>query len=83
MLFAGQWRWGIAMLLLAIVMAAARVAEQNLRMGALNRQRFLKRDFKWCQKYNIPTDSKNFTKAHEFVKEQVSDETFLAMIQII
>ncbi len=28
---------------------AAQIMEQNMSMGALNRERYLKRDLKWCQ----------------------------------
>jgi len=62
-------------------LVAARVVEQNLRMGALTRERFLKRDVKWCRKYKIPADLHNFTKAHDFVKEKISATSFGEMMQ--
>jgi sodium-dependent dicarboxylate transporter 2/3/5 len=43
-------------------MISARIMEQNMRMGALSRDRYLKRDLKWCQKYKISADQKNFAK---------------------
>ncbi len=59
----------------------ARIMEQNLRMGALNRDRYLKRDLKWCKKYKIPADGSNFDKAHAFVKDNLSDKAFLDLMQ--
>ena len=34
----------------------AHIMEQNLRMGALTKDRFLKRNLKWCKKYKIQAD---------------------------
>jgi len=59
----------------------AQMMEQNMRMGALGRQRFLKRDYKWCQKNGINTDEKNFNKAQHHMKTHVSDEAFLKLMQ--
>ncbi|MGB5985437.1 MAG: DASS family sodium-coupled anion symporter [Desulfobacterales bacterium] len=59
----------------------AQIAEQNIRMGALSRARFLNRDYKWCLRYHIPADRKNFDKAHAFVQERVSDEAFREMME--
>ena len=55
---------------------AAHMMERNMRMGALSKERFLKRDLKWCLKYDISADSKNFQRAREYVKLSLSDETF-------
>jgi len=54
----------------------ARIMEQNMRMGALTKERFLKRDFKWCKKYDLQTDPINFDVAHRYVSETISDEKF-------
>ena len=54
----------------------ARIMEENMRMGALTKMRYLKRDFKWCKKYNIPADQKNFDMAHSHIETNVSDERF-------
>ncbi|WP_461210015.1 SLC13 family permease [Desulfocurvus sp. DL9XJH121] len=62
-------------------LAAAQIMEQNMRMGALSKKRFLKRDEKWCKKYKIPVDGANFKRAYEYVKENVSDEVYLALMQ--
>ncbi|WP_147820728.1 SLC13 family permease [Salidesulfovibrio onnuriiensis] len=59
---------------------AARMMEQNMRMGALTKARFLKRDEKWAKKYKIPLDSANFKKAHEYVKANLSDEDYLKIM---
>ena len=55
--------------------------ERNLRMGALSRTRFLKRDEKWCGKYGIPAVTSNFDKAHGFIEEKISDAQYLEMMQ--
>ena len=54
----------------------AQVMERNMRMGSLSRERFLKRDLKWCNKYKIPGDSENLRKAHTYIRDNVSDEAF-------
>jgi sodium-dependent dicarboxylate transporter 2/3/5 len=55
----------------------AQMMERNMRMGALTRDRFLKRDQKWCKKYGIPADKKNFKKTRAYVRDRLSDEEFL------
>ena len=55
---------------------AAHMMERNMRMGALSKERFLKRDLKWCRKYDISADPKNLQRAREYVKISISDETF-------
>jgi anion transporter len=54
----------------------AQMMEQNMRMGALTKARFLKRNLKWCKKYKIQADSKNLEKAQNFIEEQVTSEAF-------
>jgi solute carrier family 13 (sodium-dependent dicarboxylate transporter), member 2/3/5 len=54
----------------------AQIMEQNLRMGALSKDRFLKRSYRWCKKYHIETDQKNFDRAHAFLKDNVGSEDF-------
>ncbi len=54
----------------------AQIMERNMQMGAMSKARFLKRDAKWCKKYNIPADSANLNKAKQFIETQVSDEQF-------
>ncbi|MEE4353981.1 MAG: DASS family sodium-coupled anion symporter [Desulfatiglans sp.] len=54
----------------------AKIMEQNMQMGALTKERFLKRDIKWCKKYNIQGDPKNIERARQFIKEHVSGEKY-------
>jgi len=60
---------------------AARIMEQNMLMGALGKKSFLKRNLKWAQSYGIQADQKNLDKARAFVKDTLSDETYLDMMQ--
>ncbi len=46
----------------------ANMMERNMIMGALSRERFLKRNAKWCVKYKIPVDDSNLKRAREYVK---------------
>lgn len=61
-------------------LVAAQMMERNMRMGALSKDRFLKRDFKWCKKYEIQAVAANFEKAHNYIKDQISDESFLDLM---
>ncbi|BCS98538.1 hypothetical protein DSLASN_41700 [Desulfoluna limicola] len=54
--------------------------ERNMRMGALTKDRFLKRNETWCKKYKIPVDGANFKRAHAFVRDQVDGDRFLALM---
>jgi len=54
----------------------AQMMERNMRLGALNKDRFLKRDLKWCKKYKIQADSKNLERAQNYIKENVTAEAF-------
>ncbi|HIJ21197.1 MAG TPA: sodium:sulfate symporter, partial [Deltaproteobacteria bacterium] len=58
----------------------AQVMEENMRMGALSKARFLKRDLKWCEKYKIQADSENLKRSHAFIKENVNDKAFVALM---
>jgi solute carrier family 13 (sodium-dependent dicarboxylate transporter), member 2/3/5 len=60
---------------------AANIMEQNMRMGALTRDRFLKRDVKWCKKYKIVVEDVNFQRAQTYIKENVTDEAFLSLMK--
>ncbi|SLM28021.1 Na+/sulfate symporter (High affinity sodium/sulfate-dependent symporter NadC) [Desulfamplus magnetovallimortis] len=62
-------------------LVAAKMMEQSIQIGALKKPRFLKRDIKWCKKYGIETDQKNFDKAREYIDASVSEEEFLTMMQ--
>ncbi len=59
----------------------ARIMERSMRMGALTKARFLKRNEKWAKKYKIPVDTANFRKAREYVKDNVSDEAYLKIMK--
>jgi anion transporter len=59
----------------------AQMMERNMRMGALHKKGFLKRDLMWAKKYNIPLDQKNFEKAVAHIKEKVSDEAYLDIMK--
>ncbi|MBW1759107.1 MAG: DASS family sodium-coupled anion symporter [Deltaproteobacteria bacterium] len=59
----------------------SQMMERNMRMGALTKARFLKRDLKWCKKYKIPVDSVNFKKAYEHIKNNVADQEFREIMQ--
>ena len=61
-------------------LATAQVMERNMRMGALSKDRFLKRNFKWCKKYKIQVAASNFVKAQNYIKENVSDEEFIGLM---
>jgi len=58
----------------------AEVMERNMRMGALSKDRFLKRDLKWCKKYKIQGDSENLKRAQAYINDNVSDEAFGALM---
>jgi len=59
----------------------ARIMEQNMKMGALTKQRFLDRDMKWAAKYGINPDAENFKKAQTFIGTQMADEQFAALMK--
>ncbi|WP_319466331.1 DASS family sodium-coupled anion symporter [uncultured Pseudodesulfovibrio sp.] len=59
----------------------ARMMEQNMRMGALTKERFLKRNEKWAKKYKIPVDSANFNRSFEYIKSSVPDEAYLKVMK--
>ena len=58
----------------------AKIMEQNMRIGALSKERFLKRDAKWCKKYDIPVQKANLEKARAYVTDSVSDADFKALM---
>jgi len=62
-------------------LAAAQMMEQNLQMGALTKNRFLKRDEKWCKKQGIPVTGANFERAHDYIDQNISDEVYLDLMQ--
>ena len=66
----GQWE-----------LLTAQMMERNMRMGALSKGRFLKRELKWCKKYNIQADDENLKRARKYVEENISDKAFLEIME--
>ncbi len=60
---------------------AAQIMEKNMNMGALTRDRYLKRDLKWCKQNKIKADKSNFEKAYTFIDTQTDDENYLKVMQ--
>ncbi len=58
----------------------AKVMEQNMQLGALTRDRFLKRDAKWCKKYKIQADSNNLKRAHQYIDKEITNEAYNALM---
>lgn len=58
----------------------AQIMERNMRMGALSKDRLLKRNKKWCKKYKIYADSENLKRALTYVKENVSAESYASIM---
>ncbi|MBU1196571.1 MAG: DASS family sodium-coupled anion symporter [Proteobacteria bacterium] len=58
----------------------AKIMEKNMQMGAMSRERFLKRDFKWCQKNKIESTQNNFDKARDYITARVDSEKFLGIM---
>ncbi len=59
----------------------ATIMEQNMNMGALTRDRYLKRDIKWCKSNKITADGTNFARAKEFIDTQVTDDAYLSLMK--
>jgi solute carrier family 13 (sodium-dependent dicarboxylate transporter), member 2/3/5 len=59
----------------------AQIMEQNMQMGALGKNSFLKRDLKWAKSNKIQADTVNFEKSLAYVTDNVSDEAFLGIMQ--
>ncbi|HKL82709.1 MAG TPA: DASS family sodium-coupled anion symporter [Desulfobacter sp.] len=57
----------------------AQIMEQNMRIGAMNKKRFMARDAQWCKKYKIPVQKANLEKAQEYI-HNVSDADFKALM---
>ena len=66
----GQWE-----------LLTAQMMERNMRMGALSKDRFLKRELKWCKKYKIQADDENLKRARKYVEENISDKAFLEIME--
>ncbi|MBW1909802.1 MAG: DASS family sodium-coupled anion symporter [Deltaproteobacteria bacterium] len=66
----GQWEF-----------LTAQMMERNMRMGALSKDRLLKRNLKWCKKYNIQADAENLKRVRKYVEENISDKAFLEIME--
>ncbi len=62
-------------------LAGVQMMEQNMRMGAMSKARFLKRDAKWAKKYKIPVDSTNFKRVMEYMEQNVPEEQFESLMR--
>lgn len=58
----------------------ARIMEKNMRTGAMQKDRFLKRNIKWCKKNKIEASQKNFDKAHEYIKTNLDEDKYLMIL---
>ncbi|MEJ2165705.1 MAG: DASS family sodium-coupled anion symporter [Desulfobacterales bacterium] len=59
----------------------AQIMEQNVQMGALGKNSFLKRNLKWAGSNKIQADKANFDKAQNYVSLNVGDEQYLDIMQ--
>ncbi len=59
----------------------ARIMEQNMQLGALNKNRLLERDVKWCKKYKIAVNSTNLKKVHLYIDKNFTPETYNNMMK--
>ena len=62
-------------------LVTAKMMEQNIQVGALKKDRFLKRDQQWCKKYKIETDQKNLEKAKQYIEASVPEDRFLSLMK--
>lgn len=62
-------------------LVTCQMMEQNMRMGAMSRDRFLKRDAKWCKKYKIPVDGANLKRALEYVDTELTADQYQALLK--
>lgn len=59
----------------------AEMMERNMRMGSLEKNNFLKRNIKWCERYKIKVDENNFKKAVSFIDKHVSHERYTEIMK--
>ncbi len=59
----------------------AEMMERNMQMGSLTKENFLKRDIRWCKKYDLKVDENNFKKAGSFIDTQVSGERYAEIMK--
>ena len=58
----------------------ARIMEKNMRMGALGKDRFMKRNVKWCGKYEIPATKIHLDMAQKYIGEQVDADRYKSIM---
>ncbi|MFH1139193.1 MAG: DASS family sodium-coupled anion symporter [Pseudomonadota bacterium] len=59
----------------------ARIMETSMNMGALERGQFLEVNAAWLKKNKVSGDSKNLEAAQKFIKENTTDEGYLALMK--
>ncbi|MBU2548311.1 MAG: DASS family sodium-coupled anion symporter [Proteobacteria bacterium] len=59
----------------------ADIMEKRMNMGAMKRSGFLKVDQKWCRKNGVNADAKNLDRALAFMKDQMTDEGYRALME--
>lgn len=56
-------------------LTGARMMEKSIRIGAMGRERFLKRDLKWCRSQGVPAKMEHHRKVIEFFSA-MDDQAF-------
>ena len=62
-------------------LVTVQIMDQNMRMGALGKDRFLKRDARWLRQNKIQSDATNLARALSWVEENVAPERFRSLMQ--
>ncbi len=62
-------------------LVTVQIMDQNMRMGALGKDRFLKRDAQWLRQNKIQSDGTNLTRALSWVEENVPEDRFRTVMQ--
>jgi anion transporter len=62
-------------------LVTVQIMDQNMRMGALGKDRFLKRDAQWLRQNKIQSDGTNLTRALSWVEENVPEDRFRTLMQ--
>lgn len=61
-------------------LVTVQIMDQNMRMGALGKDRFLKRDAQWLRQNKIQSDGANLARALSWVKENVAEDRFRTLM---
>ncbi|MCG6907314.1 MAG: DASS family sodium-coupled anion symporter [Desulfobacteraceae bacterium] len=62
-------------------LVTVQIMDHNMRMGALGKDRFLKRDARWLRQNKIQSDTTNLARALSWVEENVAPERFRSLMQ--